>query len=717
MRLIFTSCMDAERVPDQPIWDEIRGRNPHVLMLLGDQIYMDWGVFRRNWRQAIDKDQEAGLQAFAEVMHRRYARQWAVDSFRALITSLSNRDASHLLLTWDDHDFAWNNSWGGKPAQQGKGDGSKHDKHHVPDAVKRIAHALFRQFERTLRGAEFNHPYPDLPSLGSMKAQVGLELTSAGSLGVDGPPFFLLDTRWHRQGRVEGGREVALLSDHTRDALMGAAVQPKGLLVVAGGTPMWHKGKLAHEAWCSEQEAGRSGNLPAYREYAELVRGAQRPVLYLSGDIHRNAFTGRLRVPPRTGGPSQVLQILASGAALGRLGPKTFAPSFVELELPQAPALTGAVEGALCHFDGREWQVRRLVSMDFGRNGWTDDWDGGAAGEDRPLPLDLEPMDLLVARPLDPSPWARTSQCDTLFSECDDCFKRVTVGIGDSAMPAMVEAVNFDADHEPKVRLTHWQPIDTQARMKDVFQRAENLRRPVVFFIHGFGKSLPDALAQAYQLRDLYACEPLLYAWNAGLGGGLFETLNGISTALRSAEEGAGALHNALKAFDEVSGQFNNVTSVVVARSTGALALDKALQAFGVIPDGKLRDVTRVVLSAPLVSERDWKSEQSLANLAPQVVITRNRNDETLRLARWQDGKVSIMGWDGDFKANRADGSDVCLDFTKATGVFDAHDYLLNKLSPQQFEVNKALLTAIHFNPTKLSQYLTDSGNAIWNVN
>ena len=42
--LVFTSCMDAERAPIQPIWTQIRQREPDVLMLLGDQIYMDWGL-------------------------------------------------------------------------------------------------------------------------------------------------------------------------------------------------------------------------------------------------------------------------------------------------------------------------------------------------------------------------------------------------------------------------------------------------------------------------------------------------------------------------------------------------------------------------------------------------------------------------------------------------------------------------------------------------
>ena len=51
MKLAFTSCMDAVRVPDQPIWDQIRAEQPDVLLLLGDQIYMDWGdLGGSDWR-------------------------------------------------------------------------------------------------------------------------------------------------------------------------------------------------------------------------------------------------------------------------------------------------------------------------------------------------------------------------------------------------------------------------------------------------------------------------------------------------------------------------------------------------------------------------------------------------------------------------------------------------------------------------------------------
>ena len=95
-KIVFTSCMDAERVPDQPVWEQIRGEEPDVLMLLGDQIYMDWGdLGGPEWRKLIARKPVEGLQAFATEMHHRYALQWAVPGFQALICGFAGRAGSN----------------------------------------------------------------------------------------------------------------------------------------------------------------------------------------------------------------------------------------------------------------------------------------------------------------------------------------------------------------------------------------------------------------------------------------------------------------------------------------------------------------------------------------------------------------------------------------------------------------------------------------------
>ena len=44
MKIAFTSCIDAEDDPRQEVWNRIHALQPDVLLLLGDSVYMDFGV-------------------------------------------------------------------------------------------------------------------------------------------------------------------------------------------------------------------------------------------------------------------------------------------------------------------------------------------------------------------------------------------------------------------------------------------------------------------------------------------------------------------------------------------------------------------------------------------------------------------------------------------------------------------------------------------------
>lgn len=115
MKMVFTSCMNAEQDSLQEVWNQIAEEVPDVLMLLGDQIYMDWGdlgasKWLRKLRPELAAGQMGGLKSFAADMHQRYAAQWAVPAFRALLAAFTGRGPDRLLVIWDDHDFAWNNS-------------------------------------------------------------------------------------------------------------------------------------------------------------------------------------------------------------------------------------------------------------------------------------------------------------------------------------------------------------------------------------------------------------------------------------------------------------------------------------------------------------------------------------------------------------------------------------------------------------------------------
>ena len=46
MRVVFTSCMRTDAFQSQPVWSEIAGLEPDMLIFLGDQIYMDYWPYK-----------------------------------------------------------------------------------------------------------------------------------------------------------------------------------------------------------------------------------------------------------------------------------------------------------------------------------------------------------------------------------------------------------------------------------------------------------------------------------------------------------------------------------------------------------------------------------------------------------------------------------------------------------------------------------------------
>src|SRR5690606_8515495 len=157
-----------------------------------------------------------------------------------------------------------------------------------------------------LRTAAAGQAYPaELPA--GWDAPLGPgegDLFWSGPLGgASGPPCLLLDARWHRTARAEG---ASLLGAAQAQALQAQVAQAgAGLLVVAAGTPMAHHYLLSQQAWHAE-------GLPSYAEYDASLRAAARPVLFLGGDVHCNAWSGRL--PCTDGAGSRVVQVLSSGA-------------------------------------------------------------------------------------------------------------------------------------------------------------------------------------------------------------------------------------------------------------------------------------------------------------------------------------------------------------------------------------------------------------------
>lgn len=374
MRIAFASCMDEEKHQRQRVWAAVQAQAPDMLLLLGDHVYMDWGLDafhdESTWRKCIDADPRAHLPRFAADMHARYANQWQVESFRALVRDvLARRGASALLLTWDDHDFAWNNASGG----------STHGTlRHVQPTVAFISRELFKQFSSVLRTPGAPDAYPAAPAF-DFAALIAtppvlpeavspwLPLTTAAGA----VPLLLLDQRSHRMSLDEP--QPSLLGTAQATLLRDSVGNGSGLLIVAGGSPMRHDKGRHEQGWRSLPDAnGVRREYTEYRAFIDAVQQAGRAVLYLAGDIHRNAYGG----PVEAG--SQIVQVLSSGAAR-KLG-STGLFGLVTLADEPGAALNSDVRIDL--FNNASVEVTRTLSVRDGR--WQNAPPGactGGAGE------------------------------------------------------------------------------------------------------------------------------------------------------------------------------------------------------------------------------------------------------------------------------------------------------------------------------------------------
>lgn len=255
MRIVFTSCCDALHDAGQVAWDQVRTLAPRHIVLLGDNIYMDFKFSRHLNDKQVRKLKP---EEFARLMHRRYAAQWAVKGFRQAI------GAARVHAIWDDHDFAWNNA---------RGAGPDDGRAFVPDDRRRIARALFQQFREALSDQVADYPpyaladAAQVPDLGGIHDHVDLD---------HGLRLHLLDGRSFRDGASE------LLGPAQRQAVEATWLPAPGLnLVASGGT--------LQDDWSACRD------LDWLREQARRHR-----ILVLSGDIHELRFSEAYGIPEAT---------------------------------------------------------------------------------------------------------------------------------------------------------------------------------------------------------------------------------------------------------------------------------------------------------------------------------------------------------------------------------------------------------------------------------
>ena len=118
MKIAFTSCTRYEAFKEQKEWDYIYDQDPDYLFLLGDNIYMDYGIWPFT-REYIGAPKKYSLEKFTKVMEQKYINQFEnVPSFKRLLDKMRAKNGFYAI--WDDHDFAWNNANGSNVSEEKK---------------------------------------------------------------------------------------------------------------------------------------------------------------------------------------------------------------------------------------------------------------------------------------------------------------------------------------------------------------------------------------------------------------------------------------------------------------------------------------------------------------------------------------------------------------------------------------------------------------------
>lgn len=248
LKIAFGSCIRYQGCgikKNQPVWDAIDHEDPDHLILLGDQIYMDfgWRVFTKEYK---GKPADYTPKKFYKKMRNKYEKQWGVPNFQALLNHMRHKpDGYH--ATWDDHDFAWNNALG-----------------YEVDA-KRQSHALhlFNEFNYGL--ANDDKVYKSFDTKGVARVII-LDCRSFANIDPK-----KVDTEGKAVPvQMLGAEQFAWLADQI-------ATNTNPYTIICGSVTFSQRG----EYWARfEQE---------YQQFCDLVRG-KKGVIYLSGDIHTNDF-------------------------------------------------------------------------------------------------------------------------------------------------------------------------------------------------------------------------------------------------------------------------------------------------------------------------------------------------------------------------------------------------------------------------------------------
>jgi len=311
--LAFTSCARFKPGQAQTAWQDILAADPDYLLLLGDQIYMDFGLWPFS-SEYQGKPKKYPVDQFARIMRQKYERQWNEPHFARLLAHM--RAKNGLLGVWDDHDFGWNNAYGQDPTLPADV--------HLADKVA-VAKALFHEFMACARQPPEIYGFIDTP----LARLILLDNRSyATPLGVHQPVLM-------------GETQMAFLHAHLQ--------HDRRYTLICGGLTLTHSA----ERWCNYKAE--------FAQFQQLVAQTPGRVIYLGGDIHQNAFGA-----PQTNGRPPCYEIISSGICVNYLGlPFEFDRrrnwTLLEIEAPEVRVNQHDKHGITRYrIDAASWQYQAL---------------------------------------------------------------------------------------------------------------------------------------------------------------------------------------------------------------------------------------------------------------------------------------------------------------------------------------------------------------------
>lgn len=701
--IIATSCMDARNFTEQPVWRHIADEQPALLLLLGDQIYMDGDSafdvavggararYKKPWENAKSSAaKQAVVGKFGRDMHARYAEQWAIASFRKCVTQIRDH-GGRVLLTWDDHDFAWNNSCGA---------GSLGEKKVVPEPFKDMAYKLFVQFANQVRAARVDAAYP------AFEQAITPESGHAAKFEIDALPdigvtvgLALLDSRSERQPHTAGS---TMIGTTQQTKLLASVKANKDLLIVASGSPLARKNKTDVSWW-----QGGSASVAELKPFQDAAKAADKPVIYIGGDIHKNELIGF----PFAGVP--IFEVLASGAA------KQAGQGNYVLITINAPTIT--LDSRVLSQDGAGvvTQTTKLLNL----NQWMTNVQsvGNAAPQAEQNIIDSHAPD--VDEDAEPSPAqaaalahyksaVSTSIKATAVSFSQAVFRKLggalVVGSNDLAtladafideLPAAGDL--YTASFDEKSAAAKFEISNDSSGRIAALASAMELRSsddpPLVIYVHGFNNSFNDAVVRSKTLEKLYGLRSSVatnivgifsFSWPAGKNRWLLDAPTEFQQAMARLPDAAGAFTTLVADIGKAKTALEAASKaprklVLLARSTGAWLLETAVLPTGSNVASQIKVLFEcVVLSQPLTNAKTHKKWVEKINLPTYVTI--NTKDSILLSAQNLLSVVRPLGCNRP-SVDQVARNAVYLDTTYGTLVNADHGVIMRNLQTGKF--------------------------------